>query len=517
MLQYLPYVLLISFVIRRAGESGTPYFVDALSVLLWCLSSASSLVILYFTNPKRVAKISDTWAKVADEKSLSKSKGAKRAVLEAFSWVDALVQAVFMVLLLNIFIIQLYEIPSESMVPEFLIKDRVAVFKIFSGPKFPLSDIGLPYLKSYKRGDIVVFRNPHYKSDRKSEVRTFVSQLVYMLTLTKVNLNVDESGEVIADPLVKRVTGLPGEQLMMQDGVLYSRTKNSAEWKAVEDDASWAAWNLNEVKPALKSGIRDIVLSQSDFESMLLCEKERRNFSIEEAAAQAKALVYRFKEISASLSSSKDGQIDLSSQDLFEYQLFSQNDRLTAALLSAKNGAESFESFMTSWIPSNQMKIDFVGDLYSEANFKLNAMIKLTVGKLIVRNAELLSQKTSAADWNSDTKRLGLLNEAQNLHFYCLLLDRRNMPVFPASDSDGNASYIPDGSYFMMGDNRFNSLDMRHSYENKLAPLTIYDPLSVNYLSNMEPQYVSKSRILGTAAYRFWPLNRSGVPGHTGK
>ena len=35
---------------------------------------------------------------------------------------------------------QLYEIPSESMVPTFLIKDRAAVSKIDCGPKFPLTD-----------------------------------------------------------------------------------------------------------------------------------------------------------------------------------------------------------------------------------------------------------------------------------------------------------------------------------------------------------------------------------------
>ena len=54
---------------------------------------------------------------------------------------------------------------------------------------FPLSNIGLPYLKSYDRGEIVVFRNPHYSNDRKSEVKTFVSQLVYMCSLTTKNIN----------------------------------------------------------------------------------------------------------------------------------------------------------------------------------------------------------------------------------------------------------------------------------------------------------------------------------------
>ena len=188
-------------------------------MLFWVATSALTLVILHFLNPKRVERYFDY--KVPEKK---RRTGLRFVVSETISWIDALVQAVFMVLLLNIFIVQLYEIPSESMVPEFLIKDRVVVFKTLSGPKFPLSDVGLPYLKTYKRGDIVVFRNPHYENDRKSEVKTFVSQLVYMISLTKVNLNMDADGNPKADPLVKRLAGVPGEQLMMQDGILYHRT-----------------------------------------------------------------------------------------------------------------------------------------------------------------------------------------------------------------------------------------------------------------------------------------------------
>ena len=79
----------------------------------------------------------------------------------------------------------------------------------------------------YKKGDVVVLRNPHYRIDRKSEVKTVVSQIISMLTLTTVNLNTDENGQLKADPLVKRIVGQPGEQLVMQDGVLYYRTKDN--------------------------------------------------------------------------------------------------------------------------------------------------------------------------------------------------------------------------------------------------------------------------------------------------
>ena len=537
LLQYLPYVLLVSFVLRRAGAYGTPYILDVFSVVFWILTSFFVLVVLHFLNPKKIGKIDKEWEKYIGQKKSDSSKkqpfSLKRFFKEILSWIDALVQAVFMVLLLNIFIVQLYEIPSESMVPEFLIKDRVVVFKTLSGPKFPLSEIGLPYAKKYSRGDIVVFRNPHYSNDRKSEVKTFISQLVYMCTLTKVNLNVESDGNPKADPLVKRVCGVSGEQLMMQDGVLYSRKKGESEFKAVQDDAKWAAWNLNEVRPNLKSGIMDFPLSQNDYDAMLKLEEERRNLDIESVKAECFSLASQFENYSNQISSSKaalflselenfyssskNGFSDTFStadKNVNEYELFDRNEIVTAKLLSSKDGAVWFRNFMTSWAKND---IDFAGDLYSEANFRLNLMIKLVFGRLAVENLKEFDASASLASLRSAGEKIALLEKAQILHSYVYLLDRRNMPIFPANDSDGNPVYIPENSYFMMGDNRFNSLDMRHSYDYWLAPISKYDDYSATYYSDMQPQYVSRSRMLGNTSYRFWPVSRAGKPGLTGK
>ena len=170
---------------------------------------------------------------------------------------------------------------------------------------------------------------------------------------------------------------------------------------------------------------------------------------------------------------------------------------------------------MTAW--TENADFNFNGDLYSEANFKLNLMIKKVAGKLFLRDAQLIAAGKNIEQVKSDSQIQELLKTATMLNSYAFLMDRRNMPVFPANDKDGNPQYIPQNCYFMMGDNRFNSLDMRHSYDNWLAPLTNLDPVSVTYYSDMSPQYVNRSKILGTTSYRFWPLNRRGVPGHTGK
>lgn len=506
-LQYLPFAHLAAFILRRAGEKGAAAWLDAVSVVLWCAIFIGCQILLYFLNEKRVESVVPEWKGV--KKAKKTPRGIFKLVWEVVDWADALLQAVFMVLLIQIFIVQLYVIPSESMVPSFLVKDRVVVLKTASGPKFPLSGVGLPTLKRYKRGDIVVFRNPHYNMDRKSEVRTVASQLAYMLSFTTVNLNVDEHGQPKADPLVKRICGVGGEQLVMQDGTLYARTKESPDFKPVDIDAKFAAWNLNAVPASVKNGIQYIPLSQSHYDTMLEVEELRRNFSIPNAQDECRLLAERFALLhrrTAHESTGKTSAIPLS-----EYDLFNNIADVTQKLLSHPDGSKEFSAFMTAWTIAAP---DFQGDPYAEANYKLNLMIKLTAGKIIARLAGLSAQKAD----DTVLARDGVLNEAfalaEKLNFYVMILDQRNMPVFPANAEDGAPSYIPEGSYFMMGDNRFNSLDMRHSYSQKAVPLTNADPYSVTYRSNMAPQYVSKKYILGTTLIRFWPLHRAGGVGN---
>lgn len=516
LVQYEPYAYLACFILRRAGNDGTSYILDLITVLFWLVLTAASFALQYYLSDKRVYSYNKDWLKEHKSAEKAKRSFAGRIVFEAVDWIDALLQAVFMVLLIQIFFFQLYQIPSESMVPEFLIKDRVVVGKTASGPKFPLSDVGLPYMRSYKRGNIVVFRNPHYIIDRKSEIKTFVSQLVYMLSFTTVNLNVDSDGNPKADPLVKRVTGVPGEQLVMQDGVLYARTKDSADFKAVDYDATKAAWNLNAQPADIKSHVQWFPFDSEKYDSMIECEKERRDLNLYDASFECRSIAQKFAAIaqktSGNNSQNQSAAKDFfSNTDLFEYTLFNQNMSVTQKLLTASGGAAWFTGFMTDWISKTDVHSSLIGgDIYTDANFRLNIMIKLTVGKILLRNAELMVSNITVEQKNNDAVRLSYFKTAEMLHSYIQLLDRRNMPLFPANDKNGNAQYIPGNCYFMMGDNRFNSLDMRHSYDETLAPLTPLDDYSVTYYSNMAPQYVNRRYILGTTSFRFWPVSRAG-------
>ncbi|MEE0133213.1 MAG: signal peptidase I [Treponema sp.] len=523
--QYLPFILLVAFVFRRAGALGTSHGFDIVSVLLWLGASIFSIGIQIFLGNKRIENIFPHWTCFQEACAENKPRGIRRLVREILEWVDAFIQAAFTVALLNIFIIQLYEIPSESMVPEFLVRDRVVVFKTASGPRFPLSNVGIPQLRSYDRGDIVVFRNPHYSRDRQSEVRTFVSQLVYTLTFTMVNLNVDEDGNLKADPLVKRVTGLPGEQLMMVDGVLYARTADSPDFKVVQEDAKWAEWNVAALPDKILEHVQEIPFPESIYQGMIQCEELKNSLTYAGAREEILQLVEEFSSIRSILSGADTGTGAniLPMSELFAETFFAQCDTLSRRLLTVQGGTKWFNDYMTSWmnhIPQECFTDEAVlvgGDLYQDSNFRLNLLSKLAFGRLVVQNARLTAQGKPVASWRTDSIRNAALEQMDLLYVYFALMDSRTMPVFPANSESGQPNYIPHNSFFMMGDNRFNSLDMRHSYDKKIVAITEYDPYSLLYSSRMAPQAVGAQDILGTTVLRFWPVNRFGVPGITGK
>ena len=495
--EYWPFAMIACFICSRALIAQSPAVLDAVLAVFWFIIVLLKQGIVYYTKDKRIAKyFPQTEAAQPKKKSL---------ITELLEWVDAAFYAVFFVLLVNIFIFQVYRIPSESMVPEFMIGDTVIGFKTAAGPAFPLSSFRLPQWKTYKRGDIVILSNPNYADTPKAQLKTFLSQLVYMLTLAQVNINTDDYGKPKADPLVKRITGMPGEKLMMVDGVLYAKHRDDSAFAPVEDDRLYANWDLTILPQSEQRLIKDIKINADELRILEAVETQRRDLDFTDALQQAEALAERV----AALKKQTDTAPAIDFLQASEYEmiaLFSANDSISRKILTTNGGIDWFRSFMTGWVPYWQSSSAEQASLYEKRFAQFNALIKLCFGKLVVRNIELFQANATAEQFVSDAERSRLLQEAQNYAFYLAWTSQRNMNVFPAGDE-----YIPDNHYFMMGDNRFNSTDMRHAYFFRLEPVDKNDTLSIRFQTNSEPKYVSAHKILGTTVLRVFPFSRFGA------
>lgn len=136
---------------------------------------------------------------------------------EIFSWVDAFVFAIIAVLLINQYLFQLFVIPSPSMVDTIEVGDRVVVSKMSYGTElYPAGSKVFDSVKHVSRDDIITFYNPEY--DSKGPVFDVLSQIVYMGTLSLVNIDRNEDGTPAERLFVKRAAGMGGDSVKFENG-----------------------------------------------------------------------------------------------------------------------------------------------------------------------------------------------------------------------------------------------------------------------------------------------------------
>ena len=90
-----------------------------------------------------------------------KEKNNKSKVQE---YIEAIIIAILIAVVIRTFIIQAYKIPSRSMVPALLVGDHLLVNKFIYGIKIPVIRRMLIPITEPKRGDIVVFEYPQDRS-----------------------------------------------------------------------------------------------------------------------------------------------------------------------------------------------------------------------------------------------------------------------------------------------------------------------------------------------------------------
>jgi signal peptidase I len=163
-------------------------------------------------------------------KIYSKENPIKRTFWgEVRGWVDALVFAVIVILILNQYIFQLFVIPTPSMEKTMLIKDRVFVNKNVyglevwpTGPKLGSTN------RVVTRDNIITFYNPEYET--KGPLFDIAAQMLFSATFSLVQIDKNEDGTPAERLYVKRAAAMNNDTVVFKDGNVSIRVSGSVEF-----------------------------------------------------------------------------------------------------------------------------------------------------------------------------------------------------------------------------------------------------------------------------------------------
>ena len=147
-------------------------------------------------------------------------------------WSESIVIAFVLAMFIRAFFIQAFKIPSGSMKPTLIERDRLMVNKLRYGPRVPFSKHKrLPGLTKPNRGDVVVFIYPIDPS------RDFIKRLI-ALEGEEVEIKEGDiyiNGELVTVPVIKNTFyynginyGQEGETFTVPEGKVFVLGDNSA-------------------------------------------------------------------------------------------------------------------------------------------------------------------------------------------------------------------------------------------------------------------------------------------------
>ncbi|MBQ4202040.1 MAG: signal peptidase I [Bacteroidales bacterium] len=176
-------------------------------------------------------------------------------------WVDAILFAVVVVTLINVFWFQSFKIPSSSMESSLYTGDHLFVSKLTYGARLPMTPLTIPFthntigrgesystsvqwkykrlpgIRKVRRGDYVVFGFPNGDTVlSKAPVEDYYTMVRYMGRENAINA----FGPVIVRPMdkkdhyVKRCVALPGDTLEVRDGLVWVNGEQQTVWPGVQ-------------------------------------------------------------------------------------------------------------------------------------------------------------------------------------------------------------------------------------------------------------------------------------------
>ena len=176
-------------------------------------------------------------------------------------WLDAIIFAVIVVTFINIFFFQAFKIPSSSMESSLFTGDHLFVSKVAFGPKVPQTPLSVPFthnvifgkesystliqndyrrlkgFRNVRRGDYVVFNFP----DGDTVLSRFPSEDYHAWVRNAGKAYTIASGGPIKvrpvdkrDHYVKRCVALPGDTLSVVDGLVYTNGEKQEVYPGIQ-------------------------------------------------------------------------------------------------------------------------------------------------------------------------------------------------------------------------------------------------------------------------------------------
>jgi signal peptidase I len=496
---YTGYAIVIVYVVyafpRLSWEMGSNIS-QSHSIALWIVNLISAafpfvLYLVLWNYRTQIAWNVMTLEEYKNRKSkpIEKKRTIWGIILEN---VNILIQAILIVIVIQHFVFQPYLIPSESMVPTFLVNDRPLVFKFQSGPAIPLTDIKIPIIVEPKRGTVVVFENPSYVQNNLE--KKLFQHFIFLATFSLVDI----------DPaklyLVKRVIAGPGEKIEMIDDVVYVKKRGDPEFKiCAEDGKNYSHVNLYSENENIRHRIGDLRITEQERKLLDFWDAKKNNTTVAELAGECKKLdAYLNRGLT---SAEKKILLALSSG-----QVAGNGNAFSGGLLYA-NMTKVYEKYIDH-LKGGAMPLKTQTDMYSLGSKKLNLLFHILCLTRMKLSLDLLRTGMRVEDLHTRPQITGIENEIVGFEFYINdFYDRRNFPEFP----EGDGNYIPEKEYFLMGDNRYNSQDFRYADLTTQRKLDAGDDFSYEYYSQLKPHTLNYKKILGIVAFRIWPFDRFGI------
>jgi signal peptidase I len=103
------------------------------------------------------------------------------------------------------------------------------VNKLVYGPELVPGMLKLPGFRAPARGDVIIFESPEYIPI--GPLKDILQRIIYMVTLSLVDIDRDENGQPKHHFLIKRAIGMPGDRLRMREGNVEILTPGESAWK----------------------------------------------------------------------------------------------------------------------------------------------------------------------------------------------------------------------------------------------------------------------------------------------